>query len=94
MTQPIADYPRWDSPWAQVDSDTWRYRVVIGGASIDYDLSELAAVTGADVPEPTTTTTTTATTPGGSPSEPGDAVDPVGVEPEVAAVDARPRFTG
>ena len=56
QVQPLSGYPRWDSPFTHVDFDTWRYRVVAGAASVDYDFTALAALTGADVPPPTTTT--------------------------------------
>lgn len=54
VEQPLVDHPRMESPWTSVAFDTWRYRVEAGGVGIDHDLTQLAAYTGAEVPEPPT----------------------------------------
>lgn len=96
VEQAIRDYPRWDSPWTHVDFDSWRYRVVAGNASIDHDFTELAAVTGADIPtDPTDPTDPT--TPATDPDPTDDPDPPVSSDTDAANVqstDARPRFTG
>ncbi len=39
------DYPRWSTPWAQVDPGSVRYCVAAGGASLDLDFTDLVAGT-------------------------------------------------
>jgi hypothetical protein len=90
--QPLADYPRWDSPFTHVDFDTWRYRVSAGGATLDHDFTVLAALTGADVPETTTTSTSTTTSIAPGDDDPDAAVDANAVTDTYLS--ARPRFTG
>ena len=93
VEQALADYPRMESPWTSVPFETWRYRVVAGGVSIDHDLTDLAAVTGADVP---TTPPTTAPSPdpadpdGGAPGADPDAGEGAGDRDTTTG----PRFTG
>jgi hypothetical protein len=106
VEQPLADYPRMSSPWAEVGWDTWRFDIVLGDSSLHLDLSELARYTGADVPPPSTTTTTTSTPP--TPSSDPPTTDPAaptsgagapggGSGPAAAPAQplaAKPTFTG
>ena len=63
---------RWDSPWAKVGWDQWRYQVSAGGATLDLDFTAVAQTTlPADVPSTTPPPTTAAPTTGG-----GGAVTP------------------
>jgi hypothetical protein len=94
--QQLDGYPRWDSPYTHVDFDTWRYHVEAGGAVLDHDFTELAAVTGAEVPPPTTPTTptTTSTTSPTTPGEDVGAIDDGGAVAGDSDVATEPKFTG
>jgi hypothetical protein len=86
-----------DSPFTRVDFDTWRYRVSAGGASLDVDLTALAALTGADVPEPTSTTTSTIMSSSSTTAGEGDPAvspDPAGLAAAATGAATAPRFTG
>lgn len=80
--QQLSQYPRWDSPWAHVDFDTWRYTVTIDGVGIDHDLTDLAQLTLSTPPPSSTTTSSPLRGPGGSAGSPPGATR------------ATPRFTG
>jgi hypothetical protein len=87
--QPIAEYPRMDSLWADVAFDTWRYRVVANNASIDHDFTPL--VTGVPEQPPTTPPTDpSGSAPGSDETAPHGSVEATGAGSEAT----RPNFTG
>jgi hypothetical protein len=93
--QPTSDYPRMDSPWTSVGFDTWQYHVAAGDAHLDLDFTALAAVTGANVPAPTTTSTTApAPTTTEPPSPPAGGAPSSGAVAPAQAVEVTPKFTG